>query len=213
MARRSVATQVSRRMEHAARGLKPANRPAIKSAALVFRDGIEAEFARNGLRARQSKLAGSPWKGVLVRDLPDGRVEVRAANPAHLFNNPTAAHFVVAAGVGGSRRSRATRLGGLASRTVRTVNAGGERTRYTQQSRLLEGPVSAAGAFRGLRQTKASARGKKALKIGGNLRLYARHRGTRGRPSFGAGRDRARDDAARAYLTEQRRALNWGTTR
>lgn len=213
MARRSVSAQVSRRMEQAARGVKPANRPALASAAKVFTHGIEGEFARNGLRARSSRLAGTKWKGVLDRSLQGGeQIEVRAANPAHLFNNPTAAHFIVAAGVGGSRRSRAARLGGLGSRTVKTVNAEGDTVRHTQQSRILEGPVIGS-RLTGLRQTKASAKGKKALTIGGNLRLYARHRGTRGKPSFGKGRDRVREQAAREYLAQQRRALNWGTTR
>lgn len=213
MARRSVAVDVSKMCERAARGVRPANRPALKSAALVFKKGIEGEFARNGLRPG-AKLAGSPWKGVLVRDLSGGeQIEVKAANPAHLFNNPTNPRVIVAAGVGGSRRSRAARLGGLGSRTVKTVNAAGETVRYTQQSQIGIGPVLGAGAFRGLRQTKQSARGKKALTIGGNLRLYARHPGTRGKRSFGPGRDRVRDAAAREYLAEQRRALNWGTRR
>jgi hypothetical protein len=254
MARKSVAAQVSQRMEHAARGVKPANKPALKSAALVFKKGIEGEFSRDGVRVG-SEIDRKPWRGIQVRELDESRVQVKAAPGAHLVNNPTAPHFIIAAGVGGTRASRAARLGGSASRTLRgmdiTTDAGdvlsftsGEiarrmgssrrrntsgrladelgvnivgfrRTRITEQSQILTGPVSATGRFRTLAQTKTSARGKKALTIGagGNLRLYARHPGTKGRGSFGRGRDRARDAAAREYLAEQRRALNWGTTR
>jgi len=212
MARRSVAADVATRMEIRARGLKPASKPALTSAAEVFRVGIEREFARNGLK-KGANLAGSPWKGVLTKTLSDGGIEIRAANPAHLFNNPTRSHFIVAAGVGGTRSSRAARLGGRASRTVRIKREDGTVGRFSEGAELPIGPVIAAGRLAGLRATKSSTRGKKALRFRGVLRLYGRHPGTRGRPSFGKGRDRVRDAAARKYLAEQRRALNWGTTR
>jgi len=197
----SSVAEFSRAMERAGRSLTGANGAATRAAAEVFRSGITATFAANGLRPG-SKLAGTAWKGVLVKSLSDGRVEVKAATPAHLFNNPTSAHIIVAKGVGGSRRSRAARLGSLASRTVRA-----DGVRYTQGSQVAFGPMLGfGGKFAGLRATKDSRRGKQALSFGGSHPvLYARHPGTKGKRSFGPGTDRARRPAAEAYMRAQRR--------
>lgn len=183
-------------------------------AARKFQAGIEREFARNGLR-KGARLAGAPWKGVLLKDL-GGSVEIKAANPAHLFNNPTSPRFIVAAGVGGSRSSRAARLGGTASRTVSRTNTDGVRVRYTERSTLPVGPVLGTRLFNNRRGKSARLKpgrtgGKQALSFGGNHPvLYARHPGTRGRRSFGPGRDRTRQEAADAYLTQHRAQLRWG---
>lgn len=199
------ADELSAALERRARGMRPANRPAVLEAAQVFKKGIEAEFSRNGLRVG-AKLAGRPWKGVGYNQTGDDTVEIRAKSPAHLFNNPTAPHIIGARGFG-SRAGIARRLGGRASRTRSGVRADGTRFRYSEAAELAVGPISGRGRL----GARTSGRGKQALRFGGNHPVaYARHPGTRGRRSFGPGRDKTRPKAARKFLDEHYARLRWG---
>lgn len=203
------AADLGRRIVRAGRHLTVVVPSGNMAAAEVFKQAIEAEFARNGLPVG-ANLAGSPWKGVLLKRVGDG-VEVKAANPAHFFNNRTAPHLIVAKGFGGSRRSRAAALGGLASRTVTVANEDGSRGRYTLRAQTPIGPLTGAGGRLGrLRATRDSRSGKRALTVPGRgYRAYVRHPGTRGRPSFGAGTRKGRQKAAEAMMAEHRREMMW----
>jgi hypothetical protein len=179
---------------------------ANMAAAEVFKGIIEAEFAARGVKAGTTQIARRPWPGVLLRRQTEGRVLVVAAPPIHLWNNPTSEHFIVAKGVGGTRRRRAEALGGVASMTRRVNGA-----RVTTASALSEGPGLGIGRLMGLSQTKDSASGKQALSIPGaqRPRLYARHRGTKGRPTFQSAARRAVPSATKAQAAEMRRTVLW----
>lgn len=194
------ARDFARRLDTAGRTLTATKTTALRSSSKVFQHGIERSFAQAGLRVG-ANLAGAPWKGVIVRPLDAERVEIRAANPAHLFNNRTSPHVIAAAGLGGSRSSRAARLGATASRTVRA-----DGRRYTIRAESA-GATGGRGTFTGLRRSARSG-GKRALVFGGGHPFtWARHPGTRGRPAFSRGRDEAKPQAAETFLRAHRDEL------
>lgn len=111
----------------------------------------------------------------------EGQAVVTYTGPAHLINNPTRPHVIVARRLGASRRSRSA----AARRRDATLAFGGTASG-------LFGSLLAA--TRTTRSGAVRSNGAAALFFGGNeFAAYARHPGTRGKGFF----DRAKTVAER----------------
>lgn len=145
-------------MERRARGLTGVVSRRVERAALAIRDMADA---RVRLVTRDGRLSGARNRRVGVRyRMGADRMSavVGMTGPAHLIERPTSPHVITSRASGGSRRSRAARLGAVAW------------SRRTGLATLPVGPLTARGA--GLRPV---------LIPGVGPRQYARHPGTRGR--------------------------------
>jgi len=184
---------------------KAVNDPAVplEATALAGKRIFEAQAARAGVLGR--KVAGKR-KAIGARyDMAKASRQAGSAvavitytGPAHLVNNPTRPHVIVARRLGATRRSR--------SRAAR------------ERDVTLAFGGSAAGLFGSVlaatRTTRSGAErsnGARALTIGGSLRAYARHPGTRGKDFYSGAKTVAERTLPQVYaqkqLTEPLRSL------
>lgn len=134
---------------------------------------------------RERVISGSTPISSKIRerfDIRGDNLTVKYTGPAHLIDKPTSQHFIGAKSLGtrGSLKGKARRVGAVAA-------FGG----------------SNRGAFGSHRRTK---NGKRALTIGGNVRAYAFHPGTKGKRFFQKAKKKSYDKLpavyARAGVTE-----------
>ena len=141
-------------------------------------------FAQAGLSSG-STIAG---RKVSIRDDTAGTAHVttliRWQGPVHLVEGPTAKHFIGARHLGtrGSLRAKSRRVGATAA--------------FGGSNRGAFGSFLSTTTRRGVTRTR---RGKKALTIGGNLRAYAFHPGTKGRRFWAKNKATARTVATTVY--------------
>lgn len=126
-----------------------------------------------------------------MKGIGEGQAVVTYTGPAHLVNNPTRPHVIAARRLGLSRRRSTSRA--ARERDI-TLAFGG----------------SAVGMFGALlaatRTTRSGAirsQGAAALTIGGDLRAYARHPGTRGKGFFQNARGNAEARLPEVYGRKQ----------
>lgn len=168
------------------------NRPALERTALTAKSIFQGSAASAGVLGR--KPSGTR-KAINARydfksakqDLVD-EVVVFYTGPAHLVNNPTKPHYIVAKHLAASR------------------GAGQERARLAGAASAFGG--SARGAFGALQATRTTRRGtraragKRALTIDSNLRAYAAHPGTKGKHFFEKARAATTRVAPRIFQRE-----------
>jgi hypothetical protein len=113
-----------------------------------------------------------------------------------LIENNTKAHFIVAKLLGKTRRSRAS--GAANSVSFRQGSGGDAASGWfgAQLAREYQSRVR-SGANKGDTVTK-TRKGAKALTVGGVLRAYAKHPGTKGQHPWRKGRERAEKLAPKA---------------
>lgn len=168
--------QLARKFAVLADGMRDQRVP-LNATALAVKRIMESSAAQAG--ALGNKPAGKR-KAIGVRyDVRPPLALVSYTGPAHLINNPTAAHFIGPSGLG-SRSALAA-----ASRGIGAAQAFG---------------ASGRGLLTGLSQRGRRRRGgKRALTIGGNLRAYAFHPGTPGKGFYQKARLQAVKAAPAVY--------------
>lgn len=163
-------------------------REAVNAGAFLAKKTMLAAAGSAGLGVG-SKIAGKSWNvGYDIKGRERPVALVRYKGPVHLVNNPTKAHYIAAAGLGGNRQGRA------------------DRAFQASAARFQGG--SARGAFAGSRR---SSRGKRSLKFGSSNYAYVHHPGTTGKRFFTAAKTIASrtvpDEMARSMKGAWKRAL------
>lgn len=177
----SSAAEVADKFGRLALSIQRGKRTTVTDAALVVKDEFVAGMKRAGVTPGVSKIAGGKANArfdIKGAGNPTALVKYRGA--FHLVENDTKRHFIGARKLGTRR--------GLAGRAREVgVNAafGG----------------SNRGAFGSLRQVK---NGKRALTVGGNLRAYAFHPGTRGKNTWPETKRRSADAAVKTLKSGMR---------
>lgn len=198
-----VADVVARKMRACAHELDAASKIAVRDASLVMKDSVLREAARvtGGDRKLGSMRNATLGARFDVRAVGDRHTsKLSATGPWQLVENDTDPHYIVA-GLLGARSTRAgrQRMAGLAG----SVAAFGG---------------SARGVFGGVMPSTYTSRkggtrvrnGKRAMTIGGNLRAYAAHPGTRGRRPWRKGIDSSQRVALQVMLRSDRTAARRG---
>lgn len=187
--------QMAGKIDRLARDLREVRVP-LEATALEGKKIFQAAAASSGALGRgmqgKRKLIGARYD-LKPRGLGQGMAIITYTGPAHLLNNPTRPHVIVARRLGATRRSRAS----AARQRDVTLAFGGS-------ARGLFG--AALAATRTTRSGAVRSNGALALTIGGDLRAYARHPGTRGKRFFqrarGISEQRLPHVYARKQLTE-----------
>jgi len=164
----------------------------LEATALHVKQIFEASAASSGALGRslkgKRKVIGARYD-MRAKKAAEGQVIITYTGPAHLLNNPTKPHFIGARRLGSRRR-----LSGL-SAGVGAVSAFGGSNRGVFGGLLPAERVTRSGAVR--------SGGKQALTIGGNLRAYAFHPGTRGKDFFSRAKAIAQRTAPHVYAQKQ----------
>jgi len=159
-----------------ATAIPKANEVALRQAALAAKEVMIANAATiGGLKVGQPLPKAGKGKWGARYDIKQGltsRTEagvskdavLRYIGPVHWAEGGTKPHFITPAGVGGSRSSRAGRA--AAANLFTFMVAGG----------------SVEGVYGGLRRSKASSGRARALKVGGQFAMWAKHPGAKARP-------------------------------
>jgi hypothetical protein len=176
----TVGADIAKRMQKLEREVKGAQRAAVNRASLELKKATEAEIKKV---APSMRLSGVGPRGARVGvryDIKGTRNPtsiVKAYGPLHFIERDTDPHTIAARRLG--------RGSGLAARTrlAASVSSFGGSARGVFGQLVPSQSTSRSGAVR----VRA---GKRALTVGGVLRAYAHHPGTRGRRPFEKGLER-----------------------
>lgn len=185
----TVADTVARKMRACEAEVKAASRTGVRDASLVLKDGVLVSVRRvTGGDGRLGRMGNANLGAKFdIRQVEDRHTaKLQATGPWQIVENDTDPHFITAGLLGAKGSTRAGR----------------------QRAAALAGSVaafggSARGVFGGMQSSTYQSRkggtrvrkGKRAMVIGGNLRAYAAHPGTRGRQPWRRGIDTARPAA------------------
>lgn len=187
----SVADTVTRKMRACETEVRAASRTGVRDASLVMKDSVLVHVARvTGGDGRLGRMGNAQLGARFdVRQVDDRFTsKLQASGPWQIVENDTDPHFITAGLLGTEGTTRAGRQ--RAAANAGTIGAFGG---------------SARGVFGGMQSSTYQSRkggtrtrkGKRAMVIGGNLRAYAAHPGTRGRKPWRRGIDAARPAALR----------------
>lgn len=168
----------------AANTLPDATRAAAGSVGMEVKTAWLGIAARHGVKAG-GKIARRKWNvGYDVKGGTGATTLVEYRGPIHLVFMPTKQHLIGAKllGTRNSLRSKTQRLGVGAAFSDRSASGGFKANRGVLGAKKIKVNYNQYGSVRqqAMKGTLRTRSGAQALTIGGNLRAYAFHPGTRG---------------------------------
>lgn len=183
--------------------LQRRNATAVNDAALALKRGYEAQargVTGDGRLSGTSRTSAGRRVGARYNvntDPENPMAIVYATGPAHLIEYPTRQHLIIASGLGTRTTARrvASELG------ARAAFGGSGRGMFRGSQRQF------IGSRRAIAEGRAR-NAKQALTIGGNLRAYAFHPGTRGQHVWRSSVSRWESTAAQELRQSAGKALS-----